>query len=329
MMLARRKDGKIGKFKHRMGNEIAVDETPVAEQAPNLYVSASGLDRVKRDRAREKALEEVASQEAMIEAASREAEIELQKLVSREKNAAMESERVRRVREKNATMKNHFKQSADFSMFNRAPSGTCLPPMNRRTDFDRFQIVPAEAPGRCEDDSGISYVPRDMGMRKEFPTINKVRNLERGILPVDAEVSGSAPSMEIECHPFTVRGFQGSPYVATGIPLDPPWGPYANDPPARMGAWYDFLTDFSSATGEEILKQAPKALVEAEIKKQQQYVAPDAPPVVNQYVLPPNANYMQRQAASMGVPPAVLYGAIGLLGLGLGLVAYKAFKKEK
>lgn len=90
-----------------------------------------------------------------------------------------------------------------------------------------------------------------------------------------------------------------------------------------IGNWF---YDVGSQTANELANQLPKELAD-QIKNQllpgQTYnpqtgtiqIATQAPPT-----------YVQAAASSMGVPPAVIYGALGLMGVGVLLVLVKALK---
>lgn len=103
-----------------------------------------------------------------------------------------------------------------------------------------------------------------------------------------------------------------------------------NGVPQGMGwEWSDVSDWFSSVgsqTATELANQLPKEL--ADQIKNQLLPGQTYNPATGTITMttPQQPTIIQSAAGSMGVPPAVIYGALGLMGVGVLLVLVKALK---
>jgi hypothetical protein len=91
-----------------------------------------------------------------------------------------------------------------------------------------------------------------------------------------------------------------------------------------VGNWF---TDVGSQTADQLATQLPKELAN---QLNQQLFPPNVNPQTGQVTVyqPVQAptSYVNSAAQSMNVPPAVIYGAMGLMGVGVLLVLVKSLK---
>lgn len=90
---------------------------------------------------------------------------------------------------------------------------------------------------------------------------------------------------------------------------------------AQMGSFWD---DFWNKTQDELTNQIPGKLVDE--LGNQLFPGGGGPGNQTVTVQQPGATQYIQMPGGMSVPPAVLYGALGLMGVGVLLVLVKALK---
>lgn len=103
---------------------------------------------------------------------------------------------------------------------------------------------------------------------------------------------------------------------------------YASKRPSEMGwEWSDvgsWFSDVGEKTAEELSNQLPGQI--ANQLNQQLFPTSGGGTTTVQTTQQGGTSYVQSAAQAMNVPPAVIYGMMGLMGVGVLLVLVKAIK---
>lgn len=320
MILAKGRDGRIGRMVRSMGMEAVVDPALHACHTRSVIVSENSIleddqraqdaeirqraklesKRLQRTAARIAREKEFRDGRAFTEKRRHEAQL------AKDRENMKWSKHFARVNGMSEDEKVAKSVVSDFSIYEMVQDKRPLRPINRRADFDIMQLT-----GNPMLRNETIFQPaRDWERFVKGDELNNDRITDVGAV-VGGTMLGRYEGQDVNLSQKTRRRIS----KAKGMGDEP-------------GFWDQLW----SQTQAEILKQAPQAIIQAEIAKQQQYIQPSPVPVALPSQIPaatlPAANPVARAAQTMGVPTWALVSVVGLMGVGVALVGYKMLAKK-
>jgi hypothetical protein len=314
MILARNKNGQIGRKTRSMGEAAVVSLPTQAAHTANVILDPNTLDKNQkywndRELAFKKNLE-IAAHKANVISAQKKAE--LKKL---EKQA---------LKMQKQTVINPLENALkiQFALQAKSPQSARVVESLKADFYDRELVpVPAERipTGVRSPDFAIYHVRGNPLTRDgEFGVVTDF----------DKIVSGQ----ELDNTNVQLVGGTMVRKLPSTRPAHSQMGSLkAHNSNKQMGwEWTDvgnWFTDVGSQTADQLATQLPKELAN---QLNQQLFPPNVNPQTGQVTVyqPVQAptSYVNSAAQSMNVPPAVIYGAMGLMGVGVLLVLVKSLK---
>jgi hypothetical protein len=308
MQLARRKDGSIGRMIPGQGEEAKVANISLADRRGDTYLSQAVIDendkflkRLELKKQAEKKAKELTK--AKKDQSEKISQAKMQAQIAEQQVAAQHDPL-------NEALKKHFALAA-------RTSETVSTVKTLRADFsDRTEVV---------DDKP----KRPMVARADYRQNQIVGNP----LTRDGKFGPYSDYEKI------VNGTENEPVsYAGGTMLKPIYpGDFGNEWMESSGNQqrHSQMGEFSwdtlwSDTVDAFTDQAPGALADAATKVVVGAITPQKPApapattVINKYVPTQVASGVNSMANSMGVPPAVIYGTMGLFGIAVMAIVYKA-----
>lgn len=307
MMLAKRKDGTIGRMVRSMGETAVVEDSPLADRRGDLYLSKSSIAENAnyiQQLANKKAKEDQVRAEAYASQlqADKIRNARMQTQIQSEQKAAM-------FNPMNEALKKHFAivanktqtetvastVRADFSDRTEIRDPNAKPALNQYADFRQNRIV-----GNPLTRDG-SY-----GVVTDYDRI--VRGNE------DLPIRYAGGTMLQPLYPGDFGYDQMETKKTLSSPMgDIDWG----------GMWDSAVSQIETQVPAVVANAATQAVQEAIMPPK---TAPTQTTVIRNITSAPIAA-VNSAANSMGVPPFVLYGTMGLLGIGVLALVFKAVKK--
>lgn len=198
-----------------------------------------------------------------------------------------------------------LKNSVRTDFYNLLPSKCeSLRPFNKFSDFHQLEPV-----GHQPLADGV------YGEITEFDNVFRNRNM----YPSSYEVVGDTELGRVNDQPIDLSKEIRNANMGSG---DSRSGEMDMAGRRQMGSWWDDLT---TGIQNEFLEQAPGAIVDY---AKDQLLPGQAPPPQTVYVNTPNPvpRYVGQASASLGVPPWAIYAGVGMLGIGMLAVLYRAVK---